>query len=204
MAVPKPAGLCSARPQAGAEQRGEGSVWPRSRPGVKRGFFSLTKGLGAKFGAGLGCGAGANWEHWAWRSQGGEFGLLGQFGDSSHLPPRVGQRRRAWKRVLARGWGLAVSCKMMLMLQTVRVSRFLLHRLCLALENDAKGANIKPVVLTLTLCFPGEGSAPADPLRWWFVRLTADRHEWRREVGAERGRGLRCTHSLFSVSICKP
>lgn len=38
--------------------------------------------------------------------------------------------RRAWRKVLARGWGLAASYKMMLMLRTDRVSLFPLQRLC--------------------------------------------------------------------------
>ena len=55
---------------------------PSSHTGVKLSFFSLIEVSGAKFGASLGCGAGANWEQWAWRPHGGEFGLLGQSGDS--------------------------------------------------------------------------------------------------------------------------
>ena len=42
---------------------------------------------------------------------------------SSHLPPGVGELRRTWRKVLARGWGFAASCKAMLMLQMVEVSR---------------------------------------------------------------------------------
>lgn len=55
---------------------------------------------------------------------------LGQFGDSSHLRPGAGELRRTWRKVLTRGWGLAASCKMLLMLQTVRVSCLPLQRLC--------------------------------------------------------------------------
>lgn len=55
---------------------------PSSRTGVKLGFFSLIEGLGAKFGASLSCGAGADQEQWAWRPRDGEFSLLGHFGDS--------------------------------------------------------------------------------------------------------------------------
>lgn len=40
---------------------------PSSCTGVKPGFFSLMEGLAVKFGACLGCGAGASWEQWACR-----------------------------------------------------------------------------------------------------------------------------------------
>lgn len=89
VAIPKLAGLCSARPQVRAEQWGEGSAWPRNRTGVKHGFFSLIEGLGAKFGAG---GAGANQEHWAWRPQGGEFGLWGQLEIAPTCGEGLGER----------------------------------------------------------------------------------------------------------------
>lgn len=89
---------------------------PSSCTGVKPGFFSLIEWLGVKFGACLGCGAGASWEQWAWRVE-----SWFSWGSLRLLPPAP--LRRAWRNALARGLGLPVSCKMMLMPQHLKMRK---------------------------------------------------------------------------------
>lgn len=75
---------------------------PSSCTGVKPGFFCLIEGLGAKFGACLGCGAGAKWEQWVWR-----VGNWLSWGSLRLLPPAslCGRAEEALEKCPCQGTG---------------------------------------------------------------------------------------------------